>query len=198
MTGFGMDAFIEPSLCYLWHNFKTSQSRRRQESCGVCFAFGSRRPSPAAGPHAVDFRSASRRPSPVLRPTLVDKLRESRTRRGTQGTPSPSRGAGHAMLFGFVRETSWILASALNGDDSPERPRVRWTEGLTPLPSRLAGHRDTPLGQQVLRVAEAETEAIRPLPQLDTAPETRCSDRPRLRRTDERQRAGRTTRCRCR
>ena len=42
----------------------------------------------------------------------------------------------------------------------PEPPRVVEAERLTPVPNRLVGHRDTPLGQQVLGIAEAETEVM--------------------------------------
>ena len=41
-----------------------------------------------------------------------------------------------------------------------EPPRVGGAKRLTPVPNRLVGHRDTPLGQQVLGIAEAETEAM--------------------------------------
>ena len=43
---------------------------------------------------------------------------------------------------------------------TPERSRIRWPEGPTPLPNRLVGERDTALGQQILRIAEAETKAV--------------------------------------
>ena len=43
---------------------------------------------------------------------------------------------------------------------SPQRTRVLQTESPTPVPNALVADRDAPLGQQVLRIAEAEAEAM--------------------------------------
>ena len=43
---------------------------------------------------------------------------------------------------------------------APQPPRVVGPERLTPVPNRLVGHRHTPLGQQVLGIAETEAEAM--------------------------------------
>jgi hypothetical protein len=43
---------------------------------------------------------------------------------------------------------------------SPQRSSIRRPEGPTPLPNRFVGDRHTALGQQILRIAEAETKAV--------------------------------------
>jgi hypothetical protein len=41
-----------------------------------------------------------------------------------------------------------------------KHPGVLGTEGLTPLPNGLVGHGDTPLGQEILGISEAQTETV--------------------------------------
>ena len=43
---------------------------------------------------------------------------------------------------------------------APERARVRRPERATPLPNRLVGHDDAPLGEEIFRIAEAQTEPV--------------------------------------
>ena len=46
------------------------------------------------------------------------------------------------------------------GASAPERPRIRWIEGLTPLSDRLVGDGDAALGEQILSISKAQAEAM--------------------------------------
>jgi hypothetical protein len=43
---------------------------------------------------------------------------------------------------------------------APEDPGVRRTEPPTPLPNRLVGHGDAPLGEEIFGISEAQTETV--------------------------------------
>jgi hypothetical protein len=43
---------------------------------------------------------------------------------------------------------------------APEDPGVLGTERLTPLPNRLVGHGDAPLGEEIFSISEAQTETM--------------------------------------
>ena len=43
---------------------------------------------------------------------------------------------------------------------APRPPSVDGAKGLTPVPNRLVGHSDTPLGQQVFCIAKTQAKAM--------------------------------------
>jgi hypothetical protein len=43
---------------------------------------------------------------------------------------------------------------------APQRARIRRPERATPLPNGLVGHDNAPLGEEIFRIAEAQTEPM--------------------------------------
>ena len=92
------------------------------------------------------------------------------------GSPSVAAGLDEDVdhITVLVNRPPEIVTSALNlhkqlveipgvaqaSSPSPQRARVFWTKGPTPLPNRFVGHRDPSLREEILRIAEAQAEPV--------------------------------------